>query len=405
MGISNEPFFGEGSMSENREYGFAQISDHDLRTRRLLLQAGTAYGVIFGFSFAIFAWGYDAYLLAESGAVLPWSKLAFGLPLSIVIGGLAGWLAALSPSIMVAVLVWSAASGLLAMIAGHIPFEGGNLVLWFVDERLWGETIFSYLSSAATRTTLMIFINVILGVLVGYLETLAIQWAWDRSSPDGRMTVGSWLALLVAVPLAFLPALTVNGFMNRPLRTSQLLVGEILDLSLAGVGEEDLGRESLEASYRSLKPYLDRISDGYETYFVDFSAETGTWYSAFVDVVFEDGFVLRCVTVGDKVIYCDDYSKRVEGWVGDLVRSGLSGERPWLEAKVRRLDVSESVIDWLAYHQEQLSANYEVQRESQQSGWVHIRVRFDTGFEVICRFRGAQPTVVDQCIETSTPAP
>ncbi len=392
-------------MSDNSKHGFAQITDHDLRTRRLLLLAGSAYGIVFGLSFAVFAWGYDAYLLAASEAALPWSKLVFGLPLALVIGGLAGWLGALSPSVVVAVVVWAAASGLMAMIAGHIPFEGGNLALWFVDERLWGETIFSYLSSAATRTTLMIFINVLLGGLVGYFETMAIQWAWDQSSPDGRMTVGSWLALLVAVPLAFLPALAVNGFMNQPLRNSQVLVSEILDLTLAGAGEGSLGGESLDASYRSMKPYLDRISDGYETYFVAFSSETGTWYSAFVDVIFQDGFVLRCVTVGDKVIYCDDYSKRVAGWVSDLVRNGLYGERPWLEAKVRRLEVSEGVIDWLAAHQEQLSENFEVRRESQQSGWVYIVVRFDTGFEMVCRFRGAQPTVVDQCMETSIPAP
>ena len=56
-------------------------------------------------------------------------------------------------------------------------------------------------------------------------------------------------------------------------------------------------------------PYRENLSDEYETYFVSFSSETGTWYSAYIDVVFEDGYVLRCVTVGDRVVYCDDFSK------------------------------------------------------------------------------------------------
>ncbi len=392
-------------MTKSEAYDFTGTLGEDRQTRKLFHLAGTGYGVIFGLSFALFTWGYDAWVLAQNGGVLPGSKLVIGLPLALVIGGLAGWLAALSPTIVIPVVIWSVVAGLLAVISAHIPFEGGNLIIWFNDRRFWNEIIFTYNSAAATRTTLMVFISVILGTVVGYFQTVAMNWAWDQSSPDGRMTLGSWLILLIAAPVALLPALSVNGFMNRPLRYPQELVGESLQLALSGVQIEDLTAESQQVGLRSLKPYIGQLSDGYETYFVAFSDETGTWYSAYVDVVFDNGFVLRCVTVGERVVYCDDFGKRLSGWVGELARAGLYEERPWLEAKVRRLDVTESVIDWLLAHRDLLSENYEVRWESQQSGWVYVHVRFDNGFEMFCRFRGVQPTVVDQCTEASATAP
>ena len=391
-------------MTENNRFGFSGLSEDARRTRRLFQAAGVGYGLLFGLGFALFAWGYDAYVLYQSGGVLPWSKLVIGLPLALVVGGLAGWLAALTQMTVVSVVVWALVCGLLGASAGHIPFEGGNLVIWFVDQRYWGETIFHFLSSAATRTTLMVFIMVLLGALVGFIESLVLQWAWDRSSPDGRMTFSSWLTVSAALPMALLPALVVNGFLHRPLNTPQRLVSETLDLALSGVREEQLTAESLQSSYRSVKPYLDKITEGYETHFVSFSSETGTWYSAYIEAVFLDGFVIRCVTVGDRLVYCDDFAKRVAGWVDQLVNNALYEERPWLDAKMRRLDVDESVIDWLAEHRDQISENYEVGRESQQSSWVYTWVRFDTGFEMVCRFRDVQPTVVDQCYEVSNTA-
>jgi hypothetical protein len=388
-------------MSKKSAYRFTELPGEDRGTRRLLLQAGMGYGLFFGLSYALFSWGFDAWVLAQNGAAMPWSKLVLGLPLAVVIGGLAGWLAALTPTVIIPVVIWAVVAGLLAVIAAHIPFEGANLFIWFADRRFWNEIIFSYDTAAATRTVLMVFVSVILGTAVGYFQTVGMNMAWDRSSPDGRMTLSSWLALLVAVPVAFFPALTVNGFMNQPLRYPQEVVGRGLRLALSGTQIEDLTADSQRASLRSLTPYLDRLSDEYKTYFVSFSSDTSTWYSAYIDVVFENGLVLRCVTVGDRVVYCDDFSERLSSWVGELVRAGLYEEHPWLEPKIRRLDVTESVVDWLVAHGEQLSENFTIQREGQQSGWVYVDVRFDNGFAMRCRFRDVQLTVVDQCVQVA----
>jgi hypothetical protein len=377
---------------------FQRSSSRGNYTRRLELTTGTAYGIIFGLGFALFAWGYDAWVLASNGAAIPWVKLLIGLPIAVVICGLAGLLGALPSSTAVTVALWAVIGGLLGMIAGHIPFEGENFGIWLVERRLWGETIFAYTDSALVRTTLIIIINVVLGAAVGFIEKLTLNWSWDHTTPGGRMSWRSWLVLFFNLPLAFLLAASVNGLINQPLRNPQQVVGKLLKLTLAGKAENN---PSIEISYRSIKPFQDVISGQYESHFVAFSSETGIWHSAYIDVVFDDGLVLRCVTSGEVVIYCDDFSQWVAEWVNELVRAGLYGEIPWKDARIKRLVVEDSVVLWLTAHRDQLSENYVAIRDGQQSNWFFERIRFDTGFEMLCRFSGTTPVIVDQCVELS----
>lgn len=371
------------------------------KARRLALSAGTAYGLIFGLSFALFTWGYDTLLLASNAVAFAWVKLLLGLPLAIVIGSLVGRLAASSPSTAVSVVLWAAFGWLFGVIAGHIPFDGSNLAVWFADRRLWNEVIFPYGNAAEVRTTLVALLNTALGTAAGFIESLAVQWAWDRATPDGRMSLGSWIVLLVSIPMALFPAIVVNGFINQPLRTPQQAVGELVRSAVSGAVEETAVQE---ANYRSISPFLDELSEQYVTHFVTFGSDTESWYSAYVDVVFDNGFVLRCATSGRNVIYCDDFSKKFAAWMGDLARASLYNERPWLDARIRRLAVDDTVVAWLVAHRDQLSETYEVSRDGQQGGWVFMSARFDTGFEMLCRFRGATPVIVDQCVEAN-PSP
>ncbi|MBN1147126.1 MAG: hypothetical protein JXA78_07710 [Anaerolineales bacterium] len=383
-------------------YGVISSIPQDSITRKLLVKAGIAYGVIFGLGFALLTWGLDSLALLSNGAALPFIKLFMGLPIALLACALAGWWGGASSSAIVPVTLWAVVCGGLGVLAGHIPFEGHNLVIWLLEPRLWGEVIFSFDNPAKVRTILIVMMSAPLGAAVGYIESLAVQWAWDRKTARGGLSLGSWMALLVAIPMAILPAAVANSLMNQPLSIPQRAVGELLNLTLSGEIDES---GAYGSSYRSLKPYLGSLSEQYETYFVSFGSETGSWYSAYIDVAFDNGFVMRCATSGDDVIYCDDFRARLMGWADDLVRAGLYGERPWEEAKVRRLVVENTVVAWLAAHRDQLSENYQAERASQQSGWVFVSVQFDTGFNMLCRFRNAAPVVVDQCIEVEPGAP
>jgi hypothetical protein len=381
-------------MTDNFSAGSIQSHEHE--ASRLLSFARIAYGVLYGFAFALLVWGYDGRLLAASAAEQPWTKLLFGLPLAVIVGFFAGRLTARYSSMGASIVIWMSAHGLLGIIAGRIPFAGRNLAGWLADQRLWGVDIYPYERAALVRTILVVLINIALGVVVGVIEDRAVERAWDRTTPDDKMSWQSWLALLsICVPLALLPTATIDGFVNRPLRISQQVVGELVGLTVAGASKETI--EAKGSSYRSIEPFREALSERYVNHFVTFGSDTETWYSAYVDIAFADGLVLRCVSSGNTVLYCDDFSTKFAAWMEDLIRAGLYGERGWLDDKMKRLVVDDAVIDWLAAHGDQLSENYEVSRDGQQGGWILMSARFDTGLEMLCRFHGATPIQVDQC--------
>jgi len=380
--------------SEKLLHGLSEAEELEKQSRQVMLRAGAAYGLIFGLSFTLFTWGYDGLVLSLNHAAHPWLKLSLGLLPSLVIGGLAGWLAALSGLVAVSVVIWAIVVALLGVIAGHIPFEGQNLFIWLVDQRLWGEIIFSFDEAVSVRTTLVVFLGTFIGAGVGFFQSLAVQWAWDRTTPDRKLSLGSWIALLICIPLAILGAVNVNGFINQPLRAPQAAVGKIAKLAQRG---EAVTSDELESSLRSIRPFRQNIDGHFKTHFVSFSPGSEAWNSAYVDLVFENGFVLRCATVYDRVIYCDDFGTKFDDWMGQLAQAGLSGEQPWLEGKLKLLTVNEGVLSWLSAHEDQLSETYEARQLGRQEGWVFMTARFDTGFEMTCRFIGAQPVLVDQC--------
>ena len=367
-------------------------------TQRVAARAGLWFGLIFGFGFAVFAWGWDAWLLSSSGATLAWVKFLFGLPIALILGGLTGYLSARSPYVGVTVAAWAIVGGLLGLLAGHLPFEGRNFSIWLTNPNLRGEVVFICDYSAKVRTILVIGITLLLGAFTGGLEGIAIQWAQDHEKPEGGLSSTSWLALLIGIPIAFLMSLAVNSLINQPLRRPEQVTGNLIKQANAG----ELAVDSID--YRTIQPFMDQLTADYRVHFVAFGGDRKSWSSAYVDAVFEHGFLLRCVTAENKVIFCDDFSEKYHTWMDDLARFGLSGEQPWMDEPIQYLAVDASVLDWLETQSPKMSTNYEIMASPPQNGWVFMSARYDSGFEMTCRFHGAAPILVDQCVEES-PSP
>ncbi|MCX7680594.1 MAG: hypothetical protein N2508_01280, partial [Anaerolineae bacterium] len=74
------------------------------------------------------------------------------------------------------------------------------------------------------------------------------------------------------------------------------------------------------------------------------------------------------------------------------------GARAWEGAQVHPLAVDEAVVEWLVAHSEQLSDSYVIQVRARREGLIWLSARFESGFEMECRLRGASPARVDTCI-------
>ncbi len=363
--------------------------------RRLNLISSLLFGVFYAIGFSLMTWGYDGLTLHDYGDLAPWDKLLLGLPIMLLIGLLAGWLGASTSSTLVPMLVWGVAGCGVGLLVGHIPFEGINLITWLREPRLWGEIIYNFGQAAHVRTILITIVITILGFFIGGIKNTAIHWSWDQVTKNQRLSWKSLFVLWVSLPIAFLQAGAAHLFMYQPLREPQRAIAETIKIILQ---EEELSSDSQKVGLRSLQPYLEYITSNYITHLVGFSKNTESWYSGYIDLEVNSKLILRCVTVGDRVVYCDNHSDRLNSWVGDLVSAGLTGEQPWLQDPMKPLFVNEGVISWLGSMQSHLSETYEIKIDRIIRGAYFIVILFHQDFSVQCRFHGVEPVVVDECV-------
>ena len=369
--------------------------------RGFQLKAGTLYGALFAVGFAVSCWGYDAVLLATHSADFAWAKFTLGLPAALILGSLAGWLAALASAPLLSVLLWAGVGGALGLLAGHLPFEGRSLLAGLLDAHFRDVTLLPFGYAARIRTLIISLIMAVFGAGVGLLENPVIEWAWDRSVDSRRLSLGSWLMLLLAVLLALPFTLLADHFIQQPLRRPRINVATVIEYVIAGERAEAL---AAGVDYRVVAPFRGALSDDYRLYLVDFLSEAETMHAVYVDAAFESGLLLRCSTVGSRrVTYCGELGTQLEAWMADLVHAGLTLERRWVAPDAKgELQVDEAAVAWLERHREQLQGTYTVDVLARKGGVIWVGARFDEGFAMKCRFRGGGVMQVDRCEESST---
>lgn len=362
--------------------------------RAVLLRAGVGYGLLFGLGFALFVWGYDALVLSRSSADMAWAKLLLGLPCLLFIGGVAGIVGAWTPSTLLTTGVWAIALGGIGWLAGHIPFIGMSWLAGILDPRFAGLTPWPYVEGNALRTLLVVIAYTVYGFGVGYVETLAVEWAWDRTTPAGRMKVGAWAVLLVAWLVALPPVFVLDYLVMADVRTPQVRVADLIETYLEG------GEAAVNATGQNIaeaQRHGPRFTPNYVVYFAGFDTTTDTFYASYNDVVFDTGFALRCIVMGDRVTFCDDLSQKLNLRIGQMVQAARTGERPWLTSQMKTFGVTDEVMAWLQSHQAQFSDTYHLTITAQKGNWMYVTAQFDTDAAIMCRFSGNAVVTVDQC--------
>ena len=362
-------------------------------THQLVKRAGRLYGIYYGLLFGLIVWGIDGWLLAQNNAALPWAKLIVGLPLSLFIFSLTGWLGTVIKSLYINMLAWAIASGIMTYFSGHIPFEGVSLLVGFLDKDFAEIILLPFTYAAKVRTTLAIIINIFFGAGAGFLQVYAANWGWDFSK-NGKLTLPTHLLLLTSLPFILFQGMFINDSINQPMRTPQISINKLLVRALSG---EVTSNPNEEAGFRAIKPYLDSLSPNYQTHFAGFSTTTNSWFTGYVDIHFDNSFILRCVTFNTRVAYCQDFSQQLETWMSQVAQYPASGEKPWESAKVRHLDVTPGVLTWLSTQQTELNGQPQVTVQKQYADWIFVNGIFENGFQIRCRFHHVEPVVLDLC--------
>jgi len=370
----------------------------DERTaRRLFRWAGLGCGLLCGLGYALATWGYDAWVLARSGADLPWAKLEIGLPILLLLGALSGALAARSAGAGGGGGGGTAGGALAGLVAGPMPFAGSNLATWIAEPRLRGVNVYPLDPTGAQRTTFVIVATACMGAAVGLVGHLLAERVLHLASQPERRSRWGWAVLLVCLPLGLLPGLFGDEVINRPLRVGRQAV--VAAISAAPRGDSSSGGAS---PFQGLSPG----SVGYTLHLVDY--DRGPQAQATVDVAFDEasvstaggdsGPVVRCQTSGDELVGCASISPQFEAWMGALVQRARQGEQGTApDPLTGQVLVGGNTLEWLASQREYLSDTYTLSRDAQRGGWVIASARFDTGYVLTCYFHGSAPVAVDHC--------
>ncbi len=380
----------------------AHASGESGSTRRILRGGGALFGIVYGLSFALFLWGREGFLLAQSAAEWPWLSLTLGLPAALLIGGIAGWLATLISSAAWSVVVWVLANAALGWLTGHLPCEGISLAVGFLDSRVSGLELIPFTPYHETALWVVISGSALIGLALGLAQPYAIEAFWDRLGPEARakphvlrlfLNLKVLPLVLWGAPLALISAavaiLMFGSYRIAPPRQVHHLIRTTLTGGEAQVQAEGLNQYVAHRYGARFTPvYVQHLNHPYRA--------TDTVHTIYVDTAFDNGFVMRCCVVSGTLSSCDDISQLYPVWMESLVAGGRAGTQPWKDLP-QELRVEEPAEAVLRQGKDALAGDFSVHRVAQHGGLLWLEARFTSGAALTCRFRGLYPVIVEAC--------
>jgi hypothetical protein len=361
-------------------------------SRRALARLGRRQGWLTGLALALGAWGLHAVVLSNSHAQAIYPPLALGLAALLLVGGLAGWLAALRDSTLWGGMIWLLAAIAMTWILGHVPHEGRSLLAWLTEPRFWGLPIYPYSPAARARLLMVGFFVVLFLAILGFLQSYRLEGIAGETEEDGRLTGRAWFLLLAPLPFLVGAGLIADNLLNTPERTAYRLVHEAIRTGRTYPG--DLFELSLErgVNYNAIGGVREQMSAHYTLSTVD--VVLGPANALVLRADFDNGAWIHCRVIADQLSHCYDASPPYVQGFSALLTQGQTPpdcractvrlteeQRPWLEARAGRWEDGPAIT-------RQAQAGSTILMEAQPAGKQPA---------VQCRFRGVSPVVLDQC--------
>jgi hypothetical protein len=354
---------------------------------------GAWFGLIFGLAFAIVVWVPHAYHLWRYSMAQPWLGIIAGLVLCGAGWAIAGCLAGTSRSAGWAVLICAIAGLATPWLVWLAQMVGENSG-WFMHRGIWGLVI-HFGSALQTRLIFVGLWGAGLGAFVGMLERLLLPRSWDVTSSGGRTTLRSLGVFLLCVPLALLLGNVTDDLLQSDLQEALVATHQGLrDLSSGEARRPFLtwtfGGKEVEVASSWEWPRGDFV-----IHLVDYDADSMSQF--FFDAVYDDGTTVRCQGSSASIQMCGNVSDTLQQQMKRLVQHGLDQELEALRCEACDPYIEPGVIESLGDLSSNFTEKYEISKGAQRGGTVLMVARFDTGYELTCRFRSEDPMVVDKC--------
>jgi hypothetical protein len=267
------------------------------KTRKWLY--GLGFGFAAGLVFGCITWMPDAISLAQSHTVLPLLKFLIGTPVSILLFSLAGIIAIHKDSLPVTLLCFSTAAIIVALFAGHLPYEVTSRAMQVVDPSLSKMISLPFHEGALTRTVLTVIINFVVAVFASLFFDYLVSQSYLADS-----IIGAVIPLII-----FTLFFTLNGIVANDLNNKPFTIPIEKMSSLIGQAQEiQSGRLQLQPEFQAwVNTVLDLNIQVPYRIFVE------RYDTAFVQLqllVQFDKAWYRCFMIGDQPLYCAQYKSQ-----------------------------------------------------------------------------------------------
>ena len=258
---------------------------------------GLLYGVAAGLAFAIFAWGVDAFLLARAHSAYPWVKFLPGLLISLIAGGLAGWLTVLVQKGIIGIGLWLLYGFLLSKLFIWLPLKATPYIISLFDKELGAFLDYPYYKELAQIKWFGFATVAIIGIICALIENILIDQA--LFSP----VKFSYIIPLGVSFLCFcLAGNAIDGLYNKNIREPIQAVDKLIQFAVDNIDKE-VSPETRRAMHLSalngVREYLPRDR---ALILSNFDRSFGQ-----VDILVDfSGYWVKCTTIYNQVTFCKE---------------------------------------------------------------------------------------------------
>lgn len=256
---------------------------------------GLLYGLAAGLAFSLFAWGIDFFLLANAHGYFSWVRFVPGLLISLILGGLVGWLTVRIKYTLVNLFFWVCYALILSKLIVWLPIKATPFIIKLFNGYLGDFLDYPNYPELSQIRWFGFATIVVVCIINAILENILIDQALFST---GKVAI---IVPLIVCSMSFgLVGSAADGIFNKATREPILAVETLMDFAASHLDQEvapELKRSMHLAAVNTIKEYLPRDR---RLILSNFDRSFGQ-----IDVLIDfEGYWVKCTTVYNQVTFC-----------------------------------------------------------------------------------------------------
>lgn len=256
---------------------------------------GLLFGLTAGLAFAVFAWGVDGFLLANAHGAYPWVKFIPGILISLISGGLTGWLTVRLHNPLVRILLWLLFAFLLSRLIMWLPIKAAPQIIGWFDSYLGNFLNYPLYRDFSHIQWVGFVVIALIALLCGLLENVLIDQALFAT---GTFSVA--VPIVISFVFFCLAGSTIDGLYNKQIRQPILAVDNLIQFAVDNSDKEVSAETSRAMHLAAVKTITELLPLERSLILSNYDQMLGQ-----IDVLVKfNGSWVKCTTVYNQVTFC-----------------------------------------------------------------------------------------------------